>query len=169
MVLGAVAAARHCVTATLPDAADSQPDYFFWSGKSEKKNAADPWQRDLATLWPLVDTKRAQFHRFKDGEGIVRLSIRDDITGNLVKLGSHLFRNTFTVARRVYSLMGWDRIAQLIGDDQRTVEVHYGPYTEDVKESIAADLRQSFPSVNPEHEIGTHASIPFAVGLGARA
>jgi len=65
--------------------------------------------------------------------------------------------------------MGWDRIAQLIGDDQRTVEVHYGPYTEDVKESIAADLRQSFPSVNPEHEIGTHASIPFAVGLGARA
>lgn len=122
----------------LPAAPDSHPDYFFWSGDSERQNAADPWQRDMALLWPLVDARRAEFHQFKDADGIERLGIRDDITGNMVKLGSHLFRNTFTVACRVYSRMGWDRIAQLIGDDQRTVEQHYGPYTEDVKESEVA-------------------------------
>ncbi len=102
--------------------------------------------------------------------GIERLGIRDDITRNMVKLGSHLFRNTFTVACRIYSRMGWDRIAQLIGDDQKTVEDHYGPYTEDVKESIAADLRQSFPAVNPEKELGhSKPSISFVLGHGARA
>jgi hypothetical protein len=66
--------------------------------------------------------------------------------------------------------MGWDRIAHLIGDDQKTVQDHYGPYTEDVKESIAADLRQSFPAENPEKEIGqSKSSISFVLGQGARA
>jgi hypothetical protein len=78
----------------LPPAADSHPDYFFWSGNSERKNASDPWQRDLADLWPSVDAHRAQFHRFKDHDAVERLGIRDDITGNIVKLGSHLLRNT---------------------------------------------------------------------------
>src|ERR1019366_4598099 len=66
---------------TLPSAPDSNPHYYFWSGDSRKQNAADPWQRDLASLWPLVEAKRAQFHRFKDADGIERLGIRDYITG----------------------------------------------------------------------------------------
>jgi hypothetical protein len=129
----------------LPAAADSDPDYFFWTGKSLEQNAADPWHDDLSQLWALVD-KRAGIRQHKNDKGQMVWGIRDPKQGGRwSKVSFHSFRNTFAVRCRM-SGMSFARIGELIGDTEQTVKDHYAHYTEGVMNATTADLRQTWPT-----------------------
>lgn len=137
---------------TLPEGVNADPAYFFLPKReadAKPQTAANPWTNDFAALWPLVDAE-AEFEHFADGDKQV-IGIKDWITGKMVAVGSHFFRNTYVVNCRLQKPpMDWDRIGLLIGDDGKTVKDHYGPYTVDEQESIADDLARMFPAENPE-------------------
>jgi len=127
----------------MPAAADTHRDYFFWTKQSSEQNAADPWFRDLADLWPLVD-KEAGLEAFVDEQGRQHWGIHDAFSNQLVAVSSHTFRNTFAVCGRIAG-MTFARLAECIGDTERIVKKHYARYTRGVANAIAQDVRQTWP------------------------
>ncbi len=112
----------------LPARPDIHPDYYFWSGRSKKQNAADPWQRALTRLWTLVDA---------DAKVIV-----DKRNKQKVSPSSHMFRNTFAVECRKHGI-SYAEIALALGDDEQTVKDHYSAYCEEYDEAVVTKLRQT--------------------------
>jgi integrase/recombinase XerD len=115
----------------------TNPRYFFWSGKGTKQNAADPWQRDLARLWKLIDPP---------------LVCVEKKTKKHVRPHSHMFRNTFAVKCRLAG-MSWETIAALLGDDVQTVKDHYAPETKEVNDDIDRQLAQMWEPKAPANVV----------------
>lgn len=115
--------------------------YYFWSGKSKRQNAADPWQRALARLWPSCDP-------------IVN-EVIDKRNKVKVQPSSHMFRNTFAVECRKQGL-SYAEIGEAIGDDEQTVKDHYSAYCEDYDRQVAEKIRLTHRKIPP----ATQAHIP---------
>lgn len=121
--------------------------YYFWSGKSRPQNAADPWQRSLARLWPLCDK-------------IVN-EVIDKRNKVKVQPGSHMFRNTFSVECRKAGL-SYAEIGEAIGDDEQTVKEHYAAYCEEYDRQVAEKIRLTHRKMPKPHSSATqtHAKPP---------
>lgn len=100
--------------------------YYFWSGKSKPQNAADPWQRALARLWPLCNS--------------VVNEVIDKRNKVKVRPSSHMFRNTFAVECRKAAL-SYAEIGEALGDDEQTVKEHYAAYCEEYDRQVAEKIR----------------------------
>jgi integrase len=156
-------------------AADSHPAYFFWTGDSTPQNGPDPWHRDLAMLWPLVD-EQAQVHRYLVTKGKTReqdvwaWGMQDPAKGNRwSKVSFHSFRNTFAVRCRISGAgMSFTRIAELLGDSEAIVIKHYAPYTQGVEDAVTKDLRSTWPEQSKHEEIALRKAA-YVVSSGDRA
>jgi hypothetical protein len=106
----------------LPDAPGFHPEYFFWTGYSTLRNAADPWHRALTRLWTLCPEEAKE--------------IRDIRNKQKVNPSSHMFRNTFCVQCRLAG-MTYAQIADAIGDTEEMVKKHYSAYCREYDQMIA--------------------------------
>lgn len=117
----------------LPNEPGYDNDYFFWSGESTKRNAADPWQRALSRLWKLCPP----------GAKLI-IDIRNR---QKVNPSSHMLRNTFCVQCRL-SGMSYSEIADAIGDTERIVRDHYSAYCSDYDMRVAARVEKMQEAAN---------------------
>ena len=120
-------------------------DYYFWSGKSRPQNAADPWQRALARLWPLCD---AIVNEVIDKRNKVK-----------VQPSSHMFRNTFAVECRKAGL-SYAEIGEAIGDDEQTVKEHYAAYCEEYDRQVAEKIRLTHRKMPKPSSSATLTHVP---------
>jgi len=103
----------------------SNPNYFFWSGKSKMHAAISLWRKRLSEVF-----KKAK----------------------IVDAHSHRFRDTFSVSL-LENGMSLDNLATLLGNSVKIVEKHYSPWVKTRQDFLdseveAANLKYSLSTIS---------------------
>jgi integrase/recombinase XerD len=102
---------------------NSNPKYFFWSGKGTEKSIAGKFSNDLKEVFIKAGIADGHPHRFRDTAAVELLKLNVDIR----KVSKFLGHKSVTTTERYYA--PWNKAQQDIMDDaigaaQEMMEIH---------------------------------------------
>jgi integrase/recombinase XerD len=116
------------VAQLLREIPNSNPRYFFWSGRSEIENAKKSWDKSLRRLFKSANLREA------------------DETPK--RCTAHMCRDTFAV-ELLLSGVPLDQVSLLLGHDSiKVTERHYAPFVKARQEQLEASARLAWHPMN---------------------